>query len=140
MRICIAFGAALALSAMASKPTSCQPASSRANDPTPPSAQNCPVTHDHLLDVLKKSVKASGGPSNGGFDNNEWAVVVDRNGTICAVAYSGDTAGDQWPGSRAIATEKAYTAHAFSLKAHAISTANLYAGSQPGAFLFGPLQ
>ena len=44
-----------------------------------------------------------------GFDNNEWAVVVDRNGTICAVAYSGDTAGDQWPGSRAIArTEKAY--------------------------------
>jgi uncharacterized protein GlcG (DUF336 family) len=89
------------------------------------------------VDALKKSVKASGGPSNGGFDNNEWASVVARDGTVCAVAFSGGTVGDQWPGSRAISAEKANTANAFSLKATAISTANLYAGAQPGGFLFG---
>jgi uncharacterized protein GlcG (DUF336 family) len=100
-------------------------------------AQNCPVTHDRLVEALKKSVKASGGPSNGGFDNNEWASVVARDGTVCAVAFSGNTVGDQWPGSRVISAEKANTANAFSLKAAAISTANLYAGAQPGGFLFG---
>jgi hypothetical protein len=63
----------------------------------------CPVDHDRLADILKKSVKASGGPSNGGLDNNEWAAVVNRQGIVCAVAYSGGKADDQWLGSRAIA-------------------------------------
>lgn len=101
------------------------------------SAQNCPVSHDQLGDALKKSVEPSGGPSNGGFDNNEWASVVARDGTVCAIAFSGHRPGDQWLGSRAISAEKANTANAFSLKQTAISTANLYAGAQPGGFLFG---
>lgn len=100
-------------------------------------AATCPVDHDHLADILKKSVKPSGGPSNGGLDNNEWAAVVNREGVVCAVAYSGNKADDQWPGSRAIAAEKASTANAFSLKNKAMATANLYAGAQPGGFLFG---
>ena len=117
---------------------SSQPASAQQNSAiSGQTAETCPVTHDRLADALKKSVKPSGGPTNGGFDNNEWAVVVARDGTICAVAYSGAAANDQWLGSRAIAAEKAYTANAFSLKRHAISTANLYAGAQPGGFLFG---
>lgn len=66
---------------------------------------SCPVDHNQLADVLKKSVKPSGGPSNGGFDNNEWAAVVNRQGIVCAVAYSGDKVDDQWLGSRAIAAE-----------------------------------
>lgn len=98
---------------------------------------SCPVNHGQLADMLKKSVKPSGGPSNGGFDNNEWAAVVNRQGVICAVAYSGDKVDDQWLGSRAIAAEKANTANAFSLKSKAIATANLYAAAQPGGFLFG---
>jgi uncharacterized protein GlcG (DUF336 family) len=97
----------------------------------------CPVKQDALADVLKKSVKPSGGPSNGGLDNNEWAVVVNRAGVICAVAFSGSKPDDQWPGSRPIAAEKAYTANGFSVKSKAISTANLYAGAQPGGPLFG---
>jgi len=97
----------------------------------------CPVKQDALADVLKKSVKPSGGPSNGGLDNNEWAVVVNRAGVICAVAFSGSKPDDQWPGSRPIAAEKAYTANGFSVKTKAISTANLYAGAQPGGPLFG---
>jgi uncharacterized protein GlcG (DUF336 family) len=98
---------------------------------------SCPVDHDRLADVLKKSVKPGGGPSNGGLDNNEWAAVVNRDGIVCAVAFSGNKAGDQWPGSRAIAAEKANTANAFSLSNKAIATANLYAQAQPGGYLFG---
>ncbi|MCK1274766.1 heme-binding protein [Bradyrhizobium sp. 61] len=98
---------------------------------------SCPIDHDQLADTLRKNVKPGGGPSNGGFDNNEWAAVVNRQGIVCAVAYSGGKVDDQWLGSRAIAAEKANTANAFSLKDKAMATANLYAGAQPGGFLFG---
>ncbi len=97
----------------------------------------CPVGHDQLVQALRQSVKPAGGPGNGGMDTNEWAAVVDRDGKVCAVAYSGRKAGDQWPGSRAIAVEKASTANAFSLDSYAISTANLWAPAQPGGFLYG---
>lgn len=97
----------------------------------------CPVTHDQLVNALKQSVKASGGPSNGGLPVNEWAAVVNRHGVVCAVAYSGKKATSQWPGSRAIAVEKANTVNGFGLDKYAISTANLYAQAQPGGFLYG---
>jgi len=113
------------------------PNSSAAQGQPPPNSTSCPVDHDRLADILKKSVKPSGGPSNGGLDNNEWAAVVNRQGIVCAVAYSGNKADDQWLGSRAIAAEKANTANAFSLKGKAMATANLYAGAQPGGPLFG---
>jgi len=100
-------------------------------------AQNCPASHDQFTKALKESVKASGGPGNGGFDNNEWAAIVGRDGTICAMTFSGSKPDDQWPGSRAIAAEKANTANALSLAQMAISTANLYAGALPGGPLFG---
>jgi len=97
------------------------------------------VDHATLLDALKRCVKPAGGPSNGGLDNHMWAAVVDRTGVVRAVCYSGDELGDQWPGSRAIAIEKANTANALSLPKFAFSTANLYSGAQPGGFLFGIL-
>jgi uncharacterized protein GlcG (DUF336 family) len=100
-------------------------------------AQTCPVSHDQLTNALKQSVKPTGGPGNGGFDNNEWAVVVTRQGTICAVTFSGSKPTDQWLASRAIAAEKANTANAMSVDKMAISTANLYGGSLPGAPLYG---
>jgi uncharacterized protein GlcG (DUF336 family) len=100
-------------------------------------AADCPATHDQLTQILKQSVKPGGGPGNGGLDNNEWAAVVARDGTICAVTFSGGKADDQWLGSRAIAAEKANTANALSLGQMALSTANLYAGAQPGGPLFG---
>ena len=100
-------------------------------------AADCPADHDKLEKALKAAVKPSGGPSNGGFDNNEWAALVTRDGAACAVAFSGAAPDDQWLGSRAIAVEKANTANGFSLKGFALSTANLYAGVQPGGFLYG---
>jgi uncharacterized protein GlcG (DUF336 family) len=108
-----------------------------AGSPQRASAATCPATHDQLTQALRASVKPSGGPGNGGLDNNEWAALVARDGTICAVTFSGSKPDDQWPGSRAIAAEKANTANAFSLKTFALSTANLYASAQPGGTLFG---
>jgi uncharacterized protein GlcG (DUF336 family) len=98
---------------------------------------SCPIDEVEFSGVLKSVVKPSGGPSNGGLDNNMWGAVVDRGGKVCAIAFTGKSLGDQWPGSRTIAIEKANTANALSLPHFALSTANLYAGSQPGGFLFG---
>lgn len=93
--------------------------------------------HEKLRQALQASVKPSGGPGNGGLELNMWAALVDRDGAVCAVAYSGQKRDDQWPGSRVIAAQKASTANAFSLKALALSTANLYSAVQPGGSLFG---
>lgn len=97
----------------------------------------CPVTYQQLEQALRESVHASGGPENGGLPVNEWAAVVNRAGTVCAVARSGAKATDQWLGSHAVAIEKADTANAFDLDRYAISTANLWAASQPGGYLYG---
>ena len=100
---------------------------------------DCKALPDHaaLQKALQASVKASGGPSNGGFDLNMWATLVDRDGVVCQVAFSGKERGDQWPGSRVISAQKANTANAFSLDGLALSTANLFTAVQPGHSLFG---
>jgi uncharacterized protein GlcG (DUF336 family) len=98
------------------------------------------INHHTLLDALKANVKPCGGPSNGGLDNHMWAAVADRQGIVRAVCFCGPQLGDQWPGSRAIAIEKANTANALSLPNFAFSTANLYSGAQPGGFLYGILE
>jgi uncharacterized protein GlcG (DUF336 family) len=98
---------------------------------------HCPVTYQQLEQALRASVHASGGPQNGGLPVNEWAAVVNRAGQVCAVARTGAKPGDQWLGSRAVAVEKADTANAFDLDKFAISTANLWAASQPGGYLYG---
>ena len=99
-------------------------------------AADCPVSHDQLTKALKSSVKASGGPTNGGFDSHMWASVVTRDGSVCAVTFSGNKADEQWPGSRVIAMMKANTANALSVKTMALSTANLYAPALPGGPLY----
>lgn len=74
---------------------------------------------------------------NGGFNLDMWATLVNRDGEVCAVAFTGNSRGDQWPGSRVISAQKANTANAFSLPKLALSTANLYSAVQPGGSLFG---
>jgi uncharacterized protein GlcG (DUF336 family) len=74
---------------------------------------------------------------NGGFGLNMWGTVVNRDGEVCAVAFTGGDRGDQWPGSRVISAQKANTANAFSLPILALSTANLFSAVQPDESLFG---
>ena len=70
-----------------------------------------------------------------GFGLEMWATIVDRDGLVKMVVKSGEDRGDQWPGSRVISAQKANTANAFSLPGLALSTANLYAATQPGTAL-----
>jgi uncharacterized protein GlcG (DUF336 family) len=86
---------------------------------------------------LKAALTAAQGQPNGGFGLEMWASVVNRDGVVCAVAFSGSNRGDQWPGSRVISAQKANTANAFSLPGLALSTANIYTAVQPGGSLFG---
>jgi uncharacterized protein GlcG (DUF336 family) len=87
--------------------------------------------------TLKTALKAARAQMNGGFNLDMWGVIVNRDGVVCAVAFTGNERGDQWPGSRAIAAQKANTANAFSLPALALSTANLFSAVNPGGSLYG---
>jgi uncharacterized protein GlcG (DUF336 family) len=87
--------------------------------------------------LLREALKNARGQSNGGFNLDMWATVVNRDGQVCAVAFTGTDRGSQWPGSRVISAQKANTANAFSLPKLALSTANLYSAVQPGGSLFG---
>jgi uncharacterized protein GlcG (DUF336 family) len=86
---------------------------------------------------LRTALKAARAMANGGFNLDMWGTVVNRDGVVCAVAFTGNVRGDQWPGSRVISAQKANTANAFSLTGLALSTANLYSAVQPGGSLFG---
>lgn len=97
-------------------------------------------SHAELSAALNAVVAAGG---NAGLGNDMWATVVNRDGIVCAVAFTGADRGDQWPGSRVISSQKANTANAFSRPSGVIgfaaplSTANLHAAVQPGGSLFG---
>jgi len=99
--------------------------------------------------ALKTALDSATSAETSGLNNQMWATIVDRDGIVCAVAFSGVNRGAQWPGSRVISAQKANTANAFSLDASsnsdgsgqpkglALSTANLYSAVQPGGSLFG---
>ena len=87
--------------------------------------------------TLRGALSSAQAGGNGGFALPMWATIVSRDGIVCAVAFTGQTRGDQWPGSRVISAQKANTANAFSLPGLALSTANLYTAVQPGGSLFG---
>lgn len=96
---------------------------------------------------LKSALSAAVSSDTTGFKLNMWGTIVDRDGTVCAVAFNGSDFRDQWLGSRVISAQKANTANDFSLggssgrvgfpQGLALSTANLYSQVQPGLSLFG---
>jgi uncharacterized protein GlcG (DUF336 family) len=99
--------------------------------------------------TLQTALATATAAETSGLNNQMWGTIVDRDGIVCAVAFSGINRGAQWPGSRVISAQKANTANAFSLDSSsnsggsgqanglALSTANLYAAVQPGGSLFG---
>ena len=86
---------------------------------------------------LKAALTHARNQTNGGFNLDMWGTVVNRDGVVCAVAFTGANRGSQWPGSRVISAQKANTANAFSLPKLALSTADLYSAVQPGGSLYG---
>ena len=100
----------------------------------PPDFKLTPVV---TFEDLKAALVEARKEANGGFGLDMWAAVVNRNGLVVSVVFTGATNTDQWPGSRVIAAQKANTGNAFSLPHLALSTANLYSAAQPGGTLFG---
>jgi len=102
-------------------------------------------TYAQLQSALASAVSSE----TSGLNNQMWATIVNRDGVVCAVAFSGANRAAQWPGSRVISAQKANTANAFSLdhtsssngsgqpNGLALSTANLYSAVQPGGSLYG---
>lgn len=86
---------------------------------------------------LQTALESARDQPNGGFNLDMWGTVVNRDGVVCAVAFTGTDRGSQWPGSRVISAQKANTANSFSLPGLALSTADLYAAVQPGGTLYG---
>lgn len=86
---------------------------------------------------LQSALLAARLQQNGGFNLDMWGTIVNRDGVVCAVAFTGNNRGSQWPGSRVISAQKANTANAFSLPQLSLSTANLYSAVQPGGSLYG---
>ena len=99
---------------------------------------------------LQAALDSAVAQSNGGLGFNMWGSLVATDGTVCAVAFSGNKFTDQWLGSRVISAQKANTANAFSLGTDAnmpggsvaphglaLSTANLFSAVQPGGTLYG---
>ena len=96
--------------------------------------------------ALHAALVAAQAQSNGFLHNQMWGTIVDRDGVVCAVAFTGADRGEQWLGSRVISAQKANTGNEFSLPAGgsgafpaglALSTANLYSAVQPGGSLYG---
>ena len=102
---------------------------------TTPTAADCSLVPTYA--ALKTALTAVQQQKNSGLGFNMWGTIVNRDGFVCAVAYTGTGRGDQWPGSRVISAQKANTANAFSVPGFALSTANLYAATQNGGSLFG---
>lgn len=94
------------------------------DDPT-----DCPVSHQTLATQLASADAAD----TTGLDNHYWAVVVNRSGAVCAVAFSGPNVDSQWLLSRQIAAAKAFTANGLSLDSAPLSSGQLYPWVQPGA-------
>jgi uncharacterized protein GlcG (DUF336 family) len=114
------------------------------SDSTSPSAIDKPLlgsttklTSTQVWTLLKAALDSAQSTANGGFGLNMWGTIVNADGIVVAVAYTGTGENDQWPGSRVISAQKANTAWDFSLPGLALSTANLYSATQPGGSLYG---
>jgi uncharacterized protein GlcG (DUF336 family) len=133
--------------AQAPPPAAPAPAAPAGASPLRLTGDTCQALPRHA--ALKAALVAATQAETSGLDNHMWATIVNRDGVVCAVAFSGPDRGAQWPGSRVISAQKAYTANAFSLdktssangsgqaKGLALSTANLYSAVQPGGSLYG---
>jgi len=119
---------AVALWAM---PTSYVVADNNADD----NSSSCSGLPQHAQ--LRSALTYARKQANGGFNLDMWGTVVNRDGVVCAVAFTGEDRGSQWPGSRVISAQKANTGKAFGLPGLALSTANLFSAVSPGGSLYG---
>lgn len=98
---------------------------------------------------LKRALVAARTGENSGLNAQQWATVVDRDGVVCAIAFTGFDRTAQQAIGRISSAMRANTANAFAYDSNsgsngkgfpgglALSTANLYSATQPGGFVAG---
>ena len=127
--------ALIAVSVVAGAMTGCSAKKTPAASDEKQSQERCSGLPSHA--DFRAALISAKAEKNGGFGNEMWGTVVNRDGAVCVVAFTGAERGDQWPGSRVISAAKAFTANAFSSAGFAVATANLYSAVQPTGPLFG---
>jgi uncharacterized protein GlcG (DUF336 family) len=112
-----------------------------------PQGAGCTSLPNH--GTLKAALDKATAEEKSGLNNHMWATIVDRDGVVCAVAFSGTDRSSQWGASRVISAQTASTAASLGLDSTsssagsgqsaglALSTANLFSAVQPGGSLFG---
>ncbi len=90
--------------------------------------------------ALRTALQDAVAEETSGYDFDMWATIVDRDGIVCAVAFSGADRHSQLLGARVISAQKANAANSFSTDLFAVSTANSYTLTQPGGWGYGLLQ
>jgi len=118
------------------------PADSKANTAD---TNGCASLPDYLQ--LKRALMAARSAENSGLNAQEWATIVDRNGVVCAVAFTGFDTTTQMGIGRISSAMRANAGNAFAFDSNsssngagfpgglALSTANLYSATQPGGFV-----
>jgi hypothetical protein len=99
-------------------------------------------SHANVKAALEQVVDTVPPFANAGLGNEMWASLVNRDGIVCVVAFSGDDRNDQLPVGRVVSAQKANTANAFSLEAQdgsggALSSGNLYGRVLEQGSLYG---
>lgn len=87
--------------------------------------------------ALRTALRDAVATETSGYDFDMWAVIVDRDGIVCAVAFSGADRHSQLFGARVLSAQKAYSAISFTLDLFVLSTANGYTLTQPGSWGYG---
>lgn len=124
------------LGAIAASPSSAQ---TEPGGPGCDAISNAIEGANSLHTELQAALNAAVAAVEVGLNHEMWGTIVDEFGIVCAVAHTGmNPTGDQWLGSRVISAQKANTGNSFSLsQGLALSSANLWAATQPGGSLFG---
>jgi hypothetical protein len=103
-------------------------------------------------DQLKKALIAARAAEDSGLNAQEWATIVDRDGVVCAIAFTGNNRTAQMGIGRISSAMRANTGNAFGFDSTsssngkgmpaglALSSANLYSATQPGGFVAGIAQ
>jgi Haem-degrading len=99
------------------------------------------------INQLKQAAMAARAAENSGLNAQEWVTIVDRNGIVCAVTFTGPDATTQMGIGRISSAMRANAGNAFAFDSSsssngagfpgglALSTANLYSATQPGGFV-----
>lgn len=98
---------------------------------------------------LKRMLLSARTAESSGQNAQQWATVVDRDGVVCAVAFTGTDRTAQLGIGRISSAMRANTANAFGYDSSsasngkgypiglALSTSNLFSSTQPGGFVAG---